>query len=143
MAPGSSFVVEGRYALGLPPGGGGNPVELRLLQGEHDTDQPAAPAPDPLDDLDRRDRKADVLDGAENDLDRRLIQLMLDGERSTGAFARVLGIENQSTEDQRRIVKQHKDRLKASLQRRQERKGQPPRRRGRPPHNKPSAEDTP
>ena len=132
-------VVEGSFALGLRPGGADNPVELLPAHREHDTKPLPDPSPDPLDDLDRRDRTSDVLDGATNAMDRELIQLMLDGERSTSEFVRVLGIGNKSLPDQRRIVKQHKDRLKVALQRRQERKGQSPRKRGRPPRNRPAA----
>jgi RNA polymerase sigma-70 factor, ECF subfamily len=49
--------------------------------------------------------------------DRRLVELMLDGERRTGAFAKVLGIAHLADEQQRRMVKRHKDRLKKRLER--------------------------
>ena len=130
-------VVEGSFALGLGPGRVDNPVELLPTHREHDTEPLPDPSPDPLEDLDRRDRKSEVLDAATNAVDRQLIQLMLDGERSTSEFVRVLGIGDKSLPDQRRIVKQHKDRLKVALLRRQEMKGQAPRKRGRPPRNRP------
>jgi RNA polymerase sigma factor (sigma-70 family) len=49
--------------------------------------------------------------------DRRLLQLILDGERQTQSFARILGIEDRPVADQRKIVKACKDRLKARLKR--------------------------
>jgi RNA polymerase sigma-70 factor (ECF subfamily) len=49
--------------------------------------------------------------------DRRLVELMLDGERRTEAFANVLGIAHLANEQQRQMVKQHKDRLKKRLER--------------------------
>jgi len=49
--------------------------------------------------------------------DRRLVDLMIQGERRTAAFARVLGITAVDAVQQRRIVKQHKDRLKKRLAR--------------------------
>lgn len=50
-------------------------------------------------------------------IDRKLIDLMIQGERRTAAFARVLGIAAVDAVQQRRIVKQHKDRLKKRLAR--------------------------
>jgi RNA polymerase sigma-70 factor, ECF subfamily len=52
-----------------------------------------------------------------SDQDVDLVTLMLAGERSTDKFAAVLGIKGESREQQARIVKQHKDRLKKVLQR--------------------------
>jgi len=49
------------------------------------------------------------------DLD--LVKMMMDGERRTSAFADVLGIGNLPAPEQRKIVKQHKDRLKQQLKR--------------------------
>jgi hypothetical protein len=49
--------------------------------------------------------------------DRRVVQLMLNGERRTEAFAKVLGIAHLANPQQRHIVKQHKDRLKKRLER--------------------------
>lgn len=49
--------------------------------------------------------------------DRRLVELMLDGERRTEAFASVLGIAHLANDQQRHMVKQHKDRLKKRLER--------------------------
>jgi len=55
---------------------------------------------------------------ANNALDNALLRLMAEGERSTGKFAAVLGIETLPTAEQRQIVKRHKDRLKLQLKRR-------------------------
>ncbi len=45
----------------------------------------------------------------------RILQLMVDGERRTDHFASVLGVQRLSVNDQRRLVKQVKDRLKKRL----------------------------
>lgn len=50
-------------------------------------------------------------------LDRRLLALMVDGERSTGAYAVELEIQHLEQHEQERVVKRHKDRLKKKLQR--------------------------
>lgn len=55
-----------------------------------------------------------------NALDRQLFQLMVEGERQTAAYSAVLGIEGLDVAEQRRIVKQHKDRITKRLQRRGE-----------------------
>lgn len=49
--------------------------------------------------------------------DRRLAELVLEGERSVKAFARILKLENLSIDEQRREVKRHKDRIKKRLER--------------------------
>lgn len=56
-----------------------------------------------------------------NRLDNALVRLMAEGERSTGKFAAVLGIDTLPTAEQRQIVKRHKDRLKLQLKRRRNR----------------------
>jgi|SRR5687768_869314 len=48
-------------------------------------------------------------------VDRELLQLLMNGERDTEAFARVLGLLDLTPEDQRREVKRHKDRIKKRL----------------------------
>jgi hypothetical protein len=50
-------------------------------------------------------------------VDQQLVDLMIQGERRTKAFARVLGITEMDIPQQRKIVKQHKDRLKKRLTR--------------------------
>lgn len=53
--------------------------------------------------------------------DRRILTLMLKGERSTEKFAEVLGIQSVPKLEKARTVKQHKDRLKKVVQRLQKR----------------------
>jgi RNA polymerase sigma-70 factor (ECF subfamily) len=50
-------------------------------------------------------------------VDQQLVGLMMEGERRTEAFARVLGITDMGILQQRKLVKQHKDRLKKRLMR--------------------------
>lgn len=50
-------------------------------------------------------------------VDRELVVLILEGERGTNEFAAVLGIQGQDIEEQARVVKRHKDRLKKTIQR--------------------------
>lgn len=49
--------------------------------------------------------------------DRQIVRLMLAGERDTGVYAHVLGIEHHDRKEQERIVKRNKDRLKKRLER--------------------------
>lgn len=49
--------------------------------------------------------------------DRRLLSLMMNGERKTAAYVNVLGIERADPDEQRRTVKRHKDRLTKRLER--------------------------
>jgi RNA polymerase sigma-70 factor (ECF subfamily) len=65
----------------------------------------------------QRQRDATTATNADNEQDRALLRLIVDGERSTSKFAVVLGIEALPVAEQRRIVKQHKDRLKVQLKR--------------------------
>jgi hypothetical protein len=43
--------------------------------------------------------------------------MMMEGIRETELFAATLGISHLSVEEQRTLVKQHKDRLKKTIQR--------------------------
>jgi RNA polymerase sigma-70 factor (ECF subfamily) len=56
-----------------------------------------------------------------DELDRRLLQMMADGVRSTAAFAAVLELSHLPVELQRKAVKRHKDRLGKRLERLRER----------------------
>ena len=49
--------------------------------------------------------------------DRQLLNLILLGERKTAAYSAVLGIQDADRNEQRRIVKRHKDRLSKRLKR--------------------------
>lgn len=52
-----------------------------------------------------------------NEKDKKMAMLILQGERSTKEFTRILGVESKSIEKQRQIVKRHKDRLKKRIER--------------------------
>lgn len=54
-------------------------------------------------------------------VDRALLKLMLDGEYKTAVFADALGILGAPLDEQRAIVKKHKDRIKKVVQRHYER----------------------
>jgi RNA polymerase sigma-70 factor (ECF subfamily) len=88
--------------------GEGDRVELDQLAGKESVgavDETESPA-----------QTIDTLFPSERD--RRMASLVIEGERSTAKFAAVLGITGRSIEDQRIIVKKHKDRIKKVLQRR-------------------------
>lgn len=67
------------------------------------------------------DVERDALDGAltalDDDRDRRLLGLLLDGDTSTEAAADALGIGHLPVEEQRIEVKRNKDRMKAKIKR--------------------------
>lgn len=50
--------------------------------------------------------------------DQAVLELMMDGERETSRFAEILGVSGESSEDQFRVVKKCKDRIKKVIQRR-------------------------
>lgn len=50
-------------------------------------------------------------------IDRAILELMMNNERETISFAAVLGISDEPPEEQRIIVKKHKDRIKKFIQR--------------------------
>jgi hypothetical protein len=62
-------------------------------------------------------RRQAVMSSLESDVDRQILSLRLDGVRSTKAYAEVLGIAELPIEQQRRIVKQHKDRIDKIIRR--------------------------
>jgi len=49
--------------------------------------------------------------------DRRVIELMLHGERRTAVFAEAMGVAHLGKDEQKRMVKRKKDQLKKRLQR--------------------------
>jgi RNA polymerase sigma-70 factor (ECF subfamily) len=49
--------------------------------------------------------------------DLEILKLIMAGEKKTGAFAKVLEIENRTPEEQRKEVKRHKDRIQKRLER--------------------------
>ncbi len=52
-----------------------------------------------------------------NEVDIELAKLIKNGERKTEAFSKILGVENLPFEEQQKIVKQNKDRIKIALKR--------------------------
>lgn len=58
-----------------------------------------------------------VMEEITDPLDRRMLALMLQGERTTAAYATVLGIEDLPDHEQKVIVKRHKDRISKRLER--------------------------
>ncbi len=59
-----------------------------------------------------------LTEGAITDpVDRRILELMLEGERDTAVFAEVLGLKDADPHEQEREVKRHKDRIKVRLKR--------------------------
>lgn len=54
---------------------------------------------------------------AETDMDRRVLDLMLQGEQETAAYAVVLEIEDLPAPEQRSLVKQHRDKIEKRLKR--------------------------
>jgi RNA polymerase sigma factor (sigma-70 family) len=67
--------------------------------------------------LDAQDMRQAIDELFDNPADRALVELILDGERSTEAFSEILGLQGLSVEKQRVEVKLHKDRIKKKLQR--------------------------
>ncbi len=59
----------------------------------------------------------DIRAAARSPEDSRVLHLLVDGERRTERFASVLGVEHLELAEQKRIVKQVKDRLKKRLER--------------------------
>jgi hypothetical protein len=58
-----------------------------------------------------------VMEAVADPVDRRLLALIVDGDTSTAAASEVLGICDRPVGEQRQLVKQNKDRLKAQIKR--------------------------
>lgn len=84
----------------------------RNTQGQERPDEGGGGQPQGRQDLMQR-----ALDLATRPGDREILQLMLSGERRTGAYSAILGLEATSIGEQRREVKQRKDRLGKRLRR--------------------------
>lgn len=65
-----------------------------------------------------RDALDEALGALDDDRDRRLLALLLDGDTSTAAAATILGISHLPDEEQQAEVKRNKDRIKAKVKRR-------------------------
>ena len=61
--------------------------------------------------------RAHIDEITETDMDRRVLNLMLQGEQETAAYAVVLGIEGLPASEQRSLVKQHRDKIEKRLKR--------------------------
>jgi len=87
-----------------------DPVELAAVGGNKGQEQVEARM-----DVERIRPKLDRL--FPNQGDREAVDLIVDGERSTGAFVEVWGLGKLPLEEQRKAVKRGKDRLKKALER--------------------------
>jgi RNA polymerase sigma-70 factor (ECF subfamily) len=58
-----------------------------------------------------------VQDELPDPIDRRILELMLEGEKRTVVFAEILGLEDLDPKQQEKAVKRHKDRIKGRLKR--------------------------
>ncbi len=83
-------------------------VEFSLADGNEDEDNDAPS-------FDHPDLQPVI--AALSEVDRRVLDLMRDGERGTPAFAALLGIADRPADEQEREVKRAKDRIKARLKR--------------------------
>lgn len=84
---------------------------LRNISIEHDN------GVEPPSGLSMADIESSVRQVITNQTDKRLLELILDGERKTEYYAEVLGISHLDIDEQRRQVKRAKDRLTKRLQR--------------------------
>jgi hypothetical protein len=62
-------------------------------------------------------QRAELMSTLQNSKDRQLLALRLQGERRTEVFAEILEISHLPIKDQRRVVKQAKDRIDKILRR--------------------------
>ena len=56
----------------------------------------------------------------EDDADRKAAVQIIEGERSTAAFAEIFGVQELESSEQQEVVKRHKDRIKRKMQRSKE-----------------------
>ncbi len=75
------------------------------------------PGGDPTREVDLEELRRGVDALFDDPRDRQIAELVLDGERSTEQFARLLGLQSLRADEQRREVKRHKDRIKKRLDR--------------------------
>lgn len=61
--------------------------------------------------------RAHIDEITETDMDRRILDLMLQGEQKTAAYAVALGVEGLPASEQRTLVKQHRDKIEKRLKR--------------------------
>jgi len=96
--------TQGREAMSI------HPVEFSLYDGNSFEDEA-------IEKVDAEALMERVMEEISDPVDRLILSLVLQGERSTSAFAKVLGIEHLPEHEQRRIVKQNKDRISKRLER--------------------------
>jgi RNA polymerase sigma-70 factor, ECF subfamily len=93
------------------------PVELAASARNLTVEEEALDAVDPIDVPPSAIQAAREALGEFSTVDRRLLELMADGVRSTSAYAAVLEISHLPDRLQQKIVKRHKDRLQKRLER--------------------------
>jgi hypothetical protein len=93
------------------------PVELESPGRDSTVEEEALDAVDPLDVAPAVAEAARQALDEFGEVDRRLLLMMAEGVRATGAYAAVLGLSHLPVELQRKAVKQHKDRLQKRLER--------------------------
>lgn len=99
----------GRKAVELEPGGG------KDVQRDEDIERVEKGGEE--DEKRSRELMAKVHEALPDPKDRRMLELMMEGERETGVFAEVLGVRDRDEAEQRKMVKRHKDRIKKRVQR--------------------------
>lgn len=94
-------------------------VELTLLRGNKESDigQIRREFADSLVSRFEEAQPAKIIQRVRPGHDQQLVKMMMEGERRTSAYAKLLKITDLPVDEQRRIVKQHKDRLKQQLKR--------------------------
>lgn len=92
-------------------------VELGARAGNEIMKPMKPAADDPVDRAISEEARRAIEELFDDPKDRDLMQLVVDGERSTRRFAEVLGVGDRPAAEQRRLVKRHKDRIKKRLQR--------------------------
>jgi hypothetical protein len=93
------------------------PVELELRGRDSTVEEEALDAVDPIGVSPTVVHAARQALGELDQVDRRVLEMMVDGVRPTSAYAAVLGISHLPVDLQRKAVKQHKDRLQKRLER--------------------------
>ena len=95
-------------------------VEQRLEAGNYwveDVEETVLRKLGTLTDEERSQIRMTIIEQFPDPQDRKLLSLLLDGERNTAAYSTVLGIQESDPVEQRRIVKRNKDRLTKRLER--------------------------
>jgi hypothetical protein len=94
-----------------------DPVELELRGRDSTVEEEALDAVDPIGVSPAAVQATRQALGELDQVDRRVLEMMVEGVRPTSAYAAVLGISHLPVDLQRKAVKQHKDRLNKRLER--------------------------